>query len=167
MEKINPTEINNNSLIVNNLLTTDNTKKSKKPKKTAEKPFGDILTSEMEQLEFQEDSKQFNKKLETLFYDVKESGDSLKRNPTMHTVKEYRQKVKQFIQFVVNNALKVSKVNSRLDILTGSRKSYTLIQVIDEKLNELGSLLLQEQSSNLTLLQKVNEINGLLVNFLH
>ncbi|MCK5198436.1 MAG: DUF327 family protein, partial [Spirochaetales bacterium] len=46
------------------------------------------------------------------------------------------------------------------------QKRYTIIRVVDEKLERLAAGVLQNQSDKLYILEKIEEINGLIVNLL-
>ena len=101
--------------------------------------------------------------LEELLDGVFSSGDQLKRAPTLEAIKDYRQKVKAFVQYAVDHAISVEETTSGANIL--KRKRFTLVKVIDEKLEALAASVLSAQKDQLLILAQIDEINGLLVNF--
>jgi uncharacterized protein len=89
------------------------------------------------------------------------SGDSLKKSPTLDAIKDYRQKVKAFIKYAVAHSIRVEETTSGASIL--KRKRFTLVKVIDEKLQALAVSVLSAQKEQLAILAQIDEINGLLV----
>jgi uncharacterized protein YaaR (DUF327 family) len=102
--------------------------------------------------------------LEELMEDINELGDVLEKNPTLDNIKRYRERVKYFMKYLVAHVLDVEQKISGANIL--KRKKYTLITIIDQKLEDLSRDFLLRQKSNLDLLGRINEINGLLVDLL-
>jgi len=58
--------------------------------------------------------------------------------------------------------LKVEQKESGINIL--KRKRFTSIRVIDQRLERLVADILQDQAEQLEILNRIDEINGLLVN---
>ena len=80
----------------------------------------------------------------------------------MEAIKEYRQQVKAFIKFAVEHSIAVEETTSGANIL--KRKRFTMVKVIDEKLEALAVSVLAAQKEQLAILAQIDEINGLLVN---
>lgn len=99
--------------------------------------------------------------LEALLDEIHTLGERLAESPTFERVAAYKQAVKGFLSFVVRNSFSVEEHESRANIL--NRKRYTLITVIDTKLDQLAAGVLLNQRNQLELLGRVNEIQGLLV----
>ena len=99
--------------------------------------------------------------LEELLDEIHSLGERLAENPTLERVTAYKQAVREFMSFVVRNSLSVEEHESRANIL--NRKRYTLITVIDTKLEQLAAGVLLNQRGQLELLGRINEIQGLLV----
>jgi uncharacterized protein YaaR (DUF327 family) len=91
-------------------------------------------------------------------------GEKIRENATFEAVSNYRNAVRSFIKYVVSNALVVDEKRSSPNILR--QKKFTLIKVIDQKLERLASGVLIHQHDTLDLLAKIDEINGLLVNLI-
>lgn len=100
---------------------------------------------------------------EELLDEVYQLGELLKKETTLGALKKYRNSVKRFYRFVVSRSLEADRVNGRLNPRTMSRKQYTLISVIDERLERLGACVLKNQRDQLDLLKKVDEIYGMLI----
>lgn len=96
---------------------------------------------------------------------VELAGDELKMKQDLASMETYRRKVKQFIHFVVKNAFEIEKTQRRgINRKTGRRPDPRVqVKIIDEKLHQLASEMLYMQKSNLQLLAKVEEINGLII----
>ncbi len=104
--------------------------------------------------------------LEDLLDDIHEAGENLKEVPTLQNVKLYKSSVSRFLKFVVKNSLETeTTAGSNFNPLK-KQKKYTIIRVVDEKLERLAAGVLQNQSDKLSILEKIEEINGLIVNLL-
>jgi uncharacterized protein YaaR (DUF327 family) len=100
---------------------------------------------------------------EDLLDDVYQLGEELKQDGTLGTLHKYRNAVKKFYKYVVTRSLEASQMEGRLNPKTMSRKQYTLISVVDEKLEKLGAAVLRNQKEQLDILKKIEEIYGILV----
>jgi len=104
--------------------------------------------------------------LEDLLDEVHEAGDALKDLPTLQNVKIYKKSVSKFMKFVVKNSLETeTTAGSNFNPLK-KQKKYTIIRVVDEKLEQLAAGVLQNQSDKLYILEKIEEINGLIINLI-
>ncbi len=104
--------------------------------------------------------------LEDLLDGIHEAGDALKDLPTLENVKLYKKSVSKFLNFIVKNTLEtVTTAGSNFNPLK-KQKKYTIIRVIDEKLEQLAAGVLQNQSDKLYILERIEEINGLIVNLI-
>jgi uncharacterized protein len=92
------------------------------------------------------------------------AGDSLKKSPTLESIREYRHRVKAFIAYAVAHSIALEETISGANIL--KRKRFTLVKVIDDKLEALAASVLAAQKEQLAILAQIDEINGLLVNLI-
>ena len=99
--------------------------------------------------------------LEELLDDLHSTGDVLKDDPTIANIRDYRGKVQEFLAYVVDHSLATTRTQS--PGLLSKRKQYTLIQVIDQKLQQLAEQVLARQSERLELVRRIDELHGLLV----
>ena len=79
-------------------------------------------------------------------------------------MKTYRELVKGFLNEVINRSHKFSRENF-LD-RRGRHRIYGIVRKVDENLDALASELIKDEKDNLTILGKVGEIRGLLLDIL-
>jgi len=104
--------------------------------------------------------------LEDLLDEIHEAGEILKEIPTLENIKKYRQSVSDFMKYIVKNTLETeTAVSSSINPLK-KQKRYIIIKVINDNLEHLASGILQNQLDQLKILEKIDEINGLIVNLL-
>jgi uncharacterized protein YaaR (DUF327 family) len=113
-----------------------------------------------------------------LMDEVRSTGDVLKSRPLPEEIMRYKQAVRNFINYVVQNAysleyeeglpnkLKPSFRGRRGTPEADKAKGYTKIQVIDRKLENLAAMLLLNQLHQMELVSRLEEIRGLLVDLL-
>ena len=99
--------------------------------------------------------------VEELLDEVFAAGGALKSAPTLEAIREYRERVQAFLRHVVDHMLEVEETISGVN--PARRKRYTLIRVIDGKLETLAASVLSAQREQLGILAQVDEINGMLV----
>ena len=139
-------------------------KKAGKKEKAQRKSFSQLVESAAEsEGAAQEDPGQPDSRqgIQALLEGVFASGETLKKAPTLDTIRDYRQKVKDFVKYVVRHSVQVEETTSGLNIL--KRKRFTLLRVIDEKLEALASSVLAGQKEQISILAQIDQINGLLV----
>ena len=120
--------------------------------------FNELFTLEDEDISHEQ--------LEDLLDEIHETGDVLREQPTLENIKQYRQSVSNFMKFVVKNSLETDTAVSRHINPLKKQKRYTIIRIINRNLEQLASGVLQNQLDQLKILEKIDEINGLLVNLL-
>jgi uncharacterized protein YaaR (DUF327 family) len=99
-----------------------------------------------------------------LLDEVNEAGERLHQSQTMETIRSYRSAVGRFMRAVVDRGFDVSEHTSGSNVL--KRKKFTLVEIVDRKLESLASVVLAGQSDQLEVLRRVDEIRGLLVDLL-
>jgi uncharacterized protein YaaR (DUF327 family) len=102
--------------------------------------------------------------LEEMLDAVYSLGDKVKEHANRETVERYRNAVAAFMRYVLANALEVDVSSSSPNILR--QKKFTLVRVIDAKLQRLASGVLSNQQDALDTLARIDEINGLLVDLI-
>jgi uncharacterized protein YaaR (DUF327 family) len=103
--------------------------------------------------------------LRALLDDVHSSGDELKSRPFPDEIMRYKKAVRNFIHYVVENSYTLEEKTSGANLLR--RKKFTLVQVVDKKLEQLAAGIMAGQTGQLDLLARIDEIAGILVNLLH
>lgn len=109
--------------------------------------------------------------VENLLDDIHQAGEKLIEKPFYANIKEYRQKIRKFLSYVVKNTYDIgTELQTKKYVKNGvpivDEKKWTTVKVIDEKLEELATAILQGQRSQLIILRKVEEIEGILVDLL-
>lgn len=140
-------------------------KKTSRKEKTQRREFSHMVESSAEEGELTPegfDEAEKRRSIEELLDAVFSSGDKLKKAPTMEAIKDYRQQVKAFVKFTVAHSIAVEETTSGANIL--KRKRFTMVKVIDEKLESLAVSVLSAQKDQLAILAQIDEINGMLVN---
>lgn len=99
--------------------------------------------------------------VESLLDSVHDLGEQLKKDPRRQTLLKYKEAVKRLLGFVVKNGIEVRDHVSGHNIMR--RKRFSVVTVIDERLERLGAGVLQSQKEQIEILRKVDEIYGLLV----
>ncbi len=106
--------------------------------------------------------KDFDETLQYLVDSVYEAGDRLKKSPYTDEFKEYKKTLSHFLQFVVKNSYEIETKQRR----KGTKKVvYTLVTVVNNKLDSLANDILYNQKEQLKILARIEEINGILVDF--
>jgi uncharacterized protein YaaR (DUF327 family) len=110
-----------------------------------------------------------------------ESGERLKERGTTEDFAAYKTAVQHFVKFVVTKNFTVDKsvsapryqknkdgslMRDTEGKLVKTSKEYLSIQVIDKKLDQLAAEVLVNHQDKISILAKINEINGLVVNLL-
>jgi len=99
--------------------------------------------------------------LRALLDDVHQVGEELQAKPFPDNIRRYKTAVRAFLHYIVENGYTAEERVSGTNIL--KRKKFTLIQVVDRKLEQLAAGILAGQKSRLEILARLDEINGLLV----
>ncbi|MDR1587335.1 MAG: YaaR family protein [Treponema sp.] len=100
-----------------------------------------------------------------LMDEVRSAGDALKDRPLPDEILRYKQAVRNFMHYVVENSYAINTSTTMLRKKKNLKPNVT-IQVIDKKLENLAAMLLTGQMSQLKLAASLEEINGLLVDLL-
>lgn len=157
---------------------TKKTKEKAAPGQAKKIRFSDILNSSAREVEAPREYPVSEQALAELLDEVHGAGDDLKQRPFPEEIVQYKNAVRNFLHFVTKNGYALEEQTGIKRYLnpsfTGSRKTpeareakrYTLIKVVDEKLEALALGLLRDQISQIELLSRIDEINGLLVDLL-
>lgn len=109
---------------------------------------------------------------ETFLIDsVYSSGDKLKQSPVQENFAEYKKAVQNFLRFVQSQSYELEetkgimrKVHQKGRLKPVSKqKTYTLVKVVNEKLDSLASDILYNQKDQLKLAAKIDDLKGLIL----
>jgi len=100
-------------------------------------------------------------KLSALMKEITEQGDKIAKHMDIKDMRKYRATIKEFMNEVVSNSHEFSRENF-LD-RRGRHRVYGIVRQVDANLDELAEELLKEEKDNLAILQKVDDIRGLLL----
>jgi uncharacterized protein YaaR (DUF327 family) len=105
-----------------------------------------------------------------LMEDVRDAGDALRERPFPQEILAYKQAVRNFMRYVVDNNYLVEDhqgiykyKDNRHSPDSRYSTMYHTVQVVDRRLEELAAALLKGQLSQLETLSRLEEIKGLLV----
>ena len=142
-------------------------KKTADTKKSFVSFFEKAVLGKVRELPLSEDS------LHELLDEVHTTGDALSKRPFPPEIAAYKEAVRNFVHYVVENSYDTEEQTSKVKIRRQSegveireQKKFTLVKIIDSKLEGMAAAILQGQLSQLTILEKLDEIKGLLVDLL-
>lgn len=100
-------------------------------------------------------------KVDALLQDITLQGKRIAEHMDIRDMKAYRGKIKDLLNEVVYRSHKFSRENF-LD-RKGRHRVYGIIRLIDENLDQLASELLADEQDHISILNKIGEIEGLLL----
>lgn len=100
-------------------------------------------------------------KLNSLLTDITRQGNLIAQHMDIRDMKKYRGLVKDFLNEVVNRSHKFSRENF-LD-RKGRHRVYGIIRLVDANLDELASELVKDEKDHISILDRIGEIQGLLL----
>lgn len=124
---------------------------------TTDGSFKFMLASHIEESELQA-------RLQTLMEDITMQGQKLAKHRDVKDMRRYRGLVKQFLNEVVTRSHTFTRENF-LD-RRGRHRVYGIIRLIDENMDQLAQELMKDEQDHLTILNKIGEIRGLLLDIL-
>lgn len=103
-------------------------------------------------------------RLTTLYDEIKACGAKITDRLSITDLKEYRAKISEFMNEVVTNSHEFSRQNF-LD-KRGRHRVYGIVKHVDKSLDELAAELMKTEKDKMAILDKVDEINGLIMDVL-
>lgn len=116
--------------------------------------FKFMLASHIEEAELQA-------RLQSLMEEITMQGERLAKRRDVKDMKHYRGLVKEFLNEVVTHSHSFTRENF-LD-RKGRHRVYGIIRLIDENLDQLAQELMKDEKDNLAILNKIGEIQGLIL----
>ena len=103
-------------------------------------------------------------KVDMLLSDITAQGNRIAQHMDIRDMKKYRGLIREFMNEVVFRSHKFSRENF-LD-RRGRHRVYGLIRLIDSNLDELAQELVKDEKDHITILSKIGEIRGLILDIL-
>ena len=103
-------------------------------------------------------------KVDALMEDIVAQGNRIAEHMDIRDMKRYRGLIKDFLNEVVYRSHKFSRENF-LD-RKGRHRVYGIIKLIDSNLDELATELVSDEKDHISILSKIGEIKGLLLDIL-
>lgn len=141
---------------VDNAQQVNQTTQTQQPQQTGE-DFKFTLMSSIEESGLQA-------RLTVMMEEITMQGKKLGKRMDIRDMKHYRRLIKDFMNEIVNRSHKFSRENF-LD-RRGRHRVYGMIKRVDEALDQLAGELLKEEKDSLTILGKIDEIRGMLLDII-
>lgn len=103
-------------------------------------------------------------RLNMMLEEISSQGKKLLKHMDVKDMKHYRELIREFMNEIVNRSHKFSRENF-LD-KKGRHRVYTMIKLVDKNLDELAKELIKDEKDPITILNKIDEIRGLLLDIL-
>ena len=103
-------------------------------------------------------------RLQGLLADITTQGKRLAEHMDFNQLKQYRGLITNFINEVVTHSHEFSRENF-LD-RRGRHHVYGIVRLVNQELDELAQELLKTEKDHLSILDKIDEINGLLLDMI-
>lgn len=103
-------------------------------------------------------------RLNLMMEDITQQGKRLAKHMDVRDMRKYRLLIKNFMNEIVNHSHKFSRENF-LD-RRGRHRVYGMIKLIDENLDALAVELIKDETDQIAILNKIDEIRGLLLDIL-
>ena len=103
-------------------------------------------------------------RLNVMMEDIIQQGKRISKRMDVRDMKHYRALIKDFMNEIVNRSHKFSRENF-LD-RRGRHRVYGMIHLVDQTLDELAAELIKEEKDSIAILNKIDEIRGLLLDIL-
>lgn len=100
-------------------------------------------------------------RLSLMMEDITMQGKKLGKHMDVRDMKHYRKLIQEFMNEIVNRSHKFSRENF-LD-RRGRHRVYGMIKRVNEALDELAQELMKEEKDHLMILDRIDEIRGLLL----
>lgn len=104
------------------------------------------------------------KRLGGLIENITAQGKLLSEHMDLNDLKRYRSLVHDFINEVINNSHEFSRENF-LD-RRGRHRVYGIVKLVNKNLDDLAQELLKSEKDNIKILEKTDEVRGLLMDIL-
>lgn len=134
-----------------------NTDMAKTTAESSDGTFKFTLASQIEEVGLQE-------RLTLMMEDIVQQGKRIGKRRDIRDMKQYRGMIQEFMNEIVTRSHKFSRENF-LD-RRGRHRVYGIIKLVNKNLDELAAELIKDEQDTITILEKIDEIRGLLLDIL-
>jgi len=103
-------------------------------------------------------------KLKSMMIDITKQGDKIAKHVDIKDMKKYRELVKDFMNEIVSHSHKFSRENF-LD-KRGRHRVYGIVKLVDKNLDDLAQELIKDEKNHLSILGRIDDIKGLLLDMI-
>jgi len=96
--------------------------------------------------------------------EIDEQGKLLADRVDVRELEKYRRLIREFLDEIVSNGYTFSREDAYAS--RGRHRYIATVQVVDEKLDELGKEVMKEQADKIEILNKIDDIRGLLLDLM-
>jgi uncharacterized protein YaaR (DUF327 family) len=129
----------------------------KPPVQASDGSFKFTLVSQIEDQDLQA-------RLQLMMEDITAQGKKLGKHMDVRDMKRYRELIRMFMNEIVSRSHKFTRENF-LD-RKGRHRVYTMIKLVNKELDELAMELIKDEKDHMLILNKIDEIRGLLIDIL-
>lgn len=105
-----------------------------------------------------------SEKIRGLIEQIDNQGERLSKKADLSEYEKYRSLIRDFMNEVVSNGYSFDKENAFLG--RGRHKFYATVKIVDEKLDSLAKDVLSEHADNVEIINKIDDIRGLLLDMM-
>lgn len=106
-------------------------------------------------------AKEEEQRLEAIGQELDEQAKRFAKSPTMENLMKYREMISNFVASAVRRMYQMVQTTGWQG--TGRQRIYSVVEKIDEALEEITESILSGQTNQLALLAKLDEIRGLVL----
>jgi len=103
-------------------------------------------------------------RLNFMLEEISAQGKKLGKRMDVRDMKRYREMIREFMNEIVSRSHKFTRENF-LD-RKGRHRVYTMIKLVNEELDQLAKELVKDEKDHILILNKIDEIRGLLIDIL-
>ena len=119
-------------------------------KQDASQQFKDLLNKS--------DDSYDDSRLQELYDNVEVAAGNLIESTALDTLKEYRKRVKEFLQQVLSQSREIKRISCGI-----SDDPLVIVRIIDEKMDQLAAIVIGEEIESGRVAKMIDEIKGILV----
>jgi len=106
----------------------------------------------------------YTARLQELKKAIDEQGERLADRVDVKEYERYRRMIREFVEEIVSNGYTFHREDAYAS--RGRHRYIATVQIIDEKLDELGKEVLEEQADKIEILSRIDDIRGLLMDLM-